>query len=1186
MNLFIEYNMHHKMKKLLCFISLTLLYLLVDGQVPNLKFTHIGTPDGLSNNNVWCIQKDKNGFIWIGTEDGLNLYDGYRFRIFRSDPQDSTSISSNAIHTICNDGQNLWIGTREGLNYYDFNTGHFLHYFPGNQKWKINYVSKNIGNEHSWRSSINSIHKLGPNSLFIGTDLGAYEFNIATRKFSSLETNNKAIQLLSTPITCSYKDKYGIIWIASNNGGLIRYDPSKGDAKWVIEKLKINSICEEKDDVFWLGTYEGTLHFNTKSNTFQAYHHDDKNNQSIVGNQVDHILKGADGLVWFATSSGLSLYNASIDGFYNYVPIMGDDKSLSSPSVKTIYLDDSGIVWLGTRLGGVSVYDPKASKFEHFKHEFINPNSLSSNIISRIVEDDKHYIWIGTDGGGINRFDRNTNSFTVFKPIEGNSNSLANSKAIALYADHDDGLWIGMWDGGMDHLNLKTYKFTHYKGTHKLGETDQKNLVFESNELYNNRIFYLQGDQDGNLWIAHWGGGLSRYDKFKNKFYKYPTTNRQSFGEMRSHVGVVILADSEDNLWYGTQQTGLYFYNKSLNRFSRYIHDEHNPSSISNSNICCICQDSKKRIWIGTDGGGLNLYDRKTNSFRSFRITDGLPSDVVVGVLEDNQGRLWLSTGNGISCMTISTINGRLAAHYKNYTTEDGLQGSQFVRRANWKSSTGELYFGGINGFNIINPNKIKNNDFIPPVVFTDFQIRYKSVIAGVANSPLTKSITETKEIRLTHEQDIITFEFASLNYTHPDKNQFAFFMKGFDKDWLHVGTQHKATYTNLNPGEYTFYVKGSNNDGVWNNNPISIKIVILPPWWNTWWFRFLIAFIVLGTALLIVALRIRKIELEKIELEHKVDQRTAELRETNNELKSKQKEISQKNEEILQQVEELAAQRDRLGEKNKQITIQHEQIKSSIRYAQTIQKAILPEEHVIKNKFESFIIYSPKDVVSGDFYWFSELDAKKDKLGIGNNMLAVVDCTGHGVPGAFMSMIGSNLLNKIVNEVGIDNPSEILELMDKGVYESLRQETSHNTDGMDMVLCHITEMDDNKIKIVFAGARSHLYYYQRSTGEVVVLKGSSKYIGGKLNAQKNASFSNTEFILERGDMVYLTTDGLVDQNNSARKRFGSHRLIELIKSFANESTDVQDHVLRRELSLWQDGCPQRDDITVIGIRL
>ncbi len=1148
-------------------------------QAPDLKFEILDSKNGLSNSNIWAIQKDYKGFLWIGTEDGLNLYDGYSFKVFRTNLKDTNSISCNAIHCFYADKLVLWTGAREGLNQYDWQTGKFQRFFPELTVDEATGKTSKVNNHAKvWRNSINVIVKDARNRLLVGTDLGFLEFDCQKKYFKSIRNENTNFQLDSIPVNCAATSPNNV-WIGSNTEGLFKLDMKTNQLSQFFKSFSIISILYENDSSIWLGTYNGAIHFNSLTGNYKIFGKTNDAN-SIVGNQIDVIIKGNNELIWFGTTTGLSLFDPKKEVFYNYLPVSGEEKSLSSQSIKAMYKDDAGIIWLGTRLGGINIYDTKSTKFEHFKHKLNNNNTLSNNVISKIEEDENRNIWIATDGGGLNKFDRRTNKFTVYQSKAGNTNSLTTNKVLALYADKKGGLWIGMWEGGLDYLDIEKQQFTHFKNS--LNGKVYKDYR-ESSNIYNNWVFYILGDREGDLWLALWGGGLNRYDTKRKLFTKYPVKDREKFSEMESHVGVVLLEDKWGDIWYGTQQTGLYRYNKQRDEMTRFVNEAGNPNSISDNNIYSLREDSQKRIWIGTDGGGLNLYNRKANNFTSFRISDGLPSDVITGILEDNRGRLWLSTGNGISCATFTENKGVLSGSFKNYTVEDGLQGMQFVRWASLKSATGELYFGGLNGFNIINPEKIIDNNYLPPVVFTDFQVHYKSVVPSTENAPLTKHIAEAQELVLQYFQDVITFEFSALNFTHPEKNQYAFYMKGFDAEWHYVGNQRKATYTNLNAGEYTFYVKGSNNDGVWNEKPISVKVIVFPPWWKTWWFRTLLILITLGSISSFFGFRIRKIRKQKERLEVLVNKRTAQLQATNEKLREKQNEIIQQNEEIHQQAEELAAQRDDLSEKNQQITFQHDQIKSSIRYAQTIQQAILPSEKQLQAKFDCFILYQPKDVVSGDFYWFTELDKSADN--VSDTILAVVDCTGHGVPGAFMSMIGSSLLNKIVNEQKITDPEKILNKLNYEIEKSLRQDVTDNSDGMDIVLCRITETENKHFKIIFAGARSPLFYYQSATKTVGTIKGSHKFIGGKYAVHQVQNFTNTELQLEKNDVLYLASDGFVDQNNIERKRFGTTQFVENLKLCAQLPINEQKTILLNSLSKWQNSATQRDDITIIGIK-
>jgi len=1156
------------LKGLIFFVALFLVGITeqLHAQDFRLKFNRIGIKDGLSNSSITSIVKDNKGFVWIGTEDGLNLYDGYSFRIFKYQPDNKHSISSNSVQNMVCTKQNVWVGTINGMNRYDRDHDRFERF--------------TIGNSYT-ENCVTTIAEVKDKYLWIGTYGGLKQINLQTNKVDSLWTvKGLGFNLKKSLISELIVDKFGYLWIGaeiktetSKRSVLVRVDLQSMNGEIVYNDLQTTSILVEDKNTVWIGTMKGLLRYDYQHKTETKFSNTPNDDNTIIGDQIDALTLHDDGNLWIGTPMGLSILDRKTMKFHNFAPVQGDDRSLSSSSVKLIFDDDAGMTWLGTRQGGICTYNKRESKFKHFKNEPSNPNSLSGNIVGSIVEDAQHRIWIATDGGGLNCFDRATNNFTCLKNIPGNSNSLSSNKVLCLYLDHNDGLWIGMWEGGLDYYNLKNQKFTHYK-----------NIKGNANSLPGNNIFNINEDSQGTIWISVWSKGICSLDPKTQKFGQLSSKSTNELKELMSSTVVVIYFDRDKNMWLGAERNGLFKYSPKTQVISHYVNNQEILKSLSGKNVYSIFQDSKDRIWIGVAGGSLDLYHPDEDNFSHYTVADGLPSDGIDCIQEDKKGKLWVSTNNGVSCISLSQSQKKLHASFHNYTAEDGLQGSQFARWAGAKSSTGEIYFGGINGFNIIDPEHIDTNPFLPPVVITNFQIHYKSVNPDSIGSPITKNISETQAIELNHTQNVITFEFAALAYNHPEKNQYAFFMEGFDADWHFVGNQRKATYTNLSPGEYTFYIKASNNDGVWNNTGTKIKIKVLPPWWRTWWFMSFSFILVVGSVGSYFMMKIRATRIQNQKLERLVKERTSELSNAYSELKEKQDEIMMQNEEIKQQSEELETQKGTLEIQNKALNVKNEMINSSIRYANTIQQAILPDLEKLRTFFECSILYLPKDVVSGDFYWCFELPAssKNQKEFI----VAVADCTGHGVPGALMSMIGSSLLHEIIHEYPLFSPAEILEELDKRIFASLRQDTTANTDGMDIVLCKISFEDERERKITFSGARNPFYYKKAPNTEIDIIKGDHAYIGGRRIHQISKHFTNTEIQLAKGDQIYLLTDGIIDQNNFDRKRFGTKRLLDTLITVAEEDVDSQIKALWKSLNEWMDCTVQRDDITVLAIKL
>lgn len=713
---------------------------------------------------------------------------------------------------------------------------------------------------------------------------------------------------------------------------------------------------------------------------------------------------------------------------------------------------------------------------------------------------------------------------------------------------------MGTWDGSLNILaDREKMEFVRLHQLHKQDSLAKKIR----------HTFALHKDSKGNMWSGNFEGGLGIHDLQNSStriFYNDPKDEQS----LSNNTINTIFEDSQGNIWAGASFNGL---NKlKINEEGKLISQRFlpGPSGIAGDLINQVTEDSKKNIWVATDKG---LSKISGNDITNYTSKDGLPSDIIESVVEDKNGMLWIGTAKGLASYDPDKDR------FKVYTVSDGLQGNKFTRHAVAKLRSGEILFGGSNGFNIFHPDSVKDNPNKPKVFLTDFKLFNKSISIGEKDSLLRVPVSFTKEITLPYNENILSFDFVALNFTHSTKNQYAFMMEGLETAWNYVGNQQNATYTNLDPGQYTFRVKASNNDGVWNEEGTAISIIITPPYWQTWWFKALVALSLIGGAFTFYQVRMNAVKAQKIELEKQVKEKTADIQKANDDLVERQEEILQQQEELQTQAEILQRTNSELTEKQEEIQAQseelllindnlknsqeeialqrdhlkiaNEQVMSSIKYAQTIQKAILPSVQNISQVFpEQFIIYRPKDVVSGDFYWFAHLAKEDSGLSSDLTFMAVVDCTGHGVPGAFMSIIGSTLLNEIVNQKFITDPAQVLEHLDQGVKLAVEKAEGINTAGMDVCLCRF-ENDGGQTKVLYSGAKRDLIYLLPESSKVEKLKSDRRSIG----SSSSTEFTTQELILSSGSMLYLTSDGMADQNNPAREKLGTGRLNKSIHS-------------------------------------
>jgi len=1127
------------------------------------KFRHITTQEGLSHNNVNFIFQDSRGLMWFATQDGLCSYNGYTVKQYFNDPTDSTSIGDNVIIGLAEDNEKyLWISTNNGL--YRFN--------PKNEKFE--HFFNNPNNKNSLQSNtVSALYFDNENKLWIGSSSdGISRYDISNNTFERFTFGvNDNMGLSHKSVLSITEAEDGRIFIGTE-GGLNIFDQKTNKFKYYNYKntdIKISSdtiwnlYFDNKFNTLWLATEHGLDAIDFNKNTIKNYKHIDNNLNTISNSTVRAVSKDKYGSIWVGTMEGIDVLIPYVDDsqIIHYDHKDGKIDDLTYFQTWSIFVDKQGIIWIGTFTGGVNFTNSANSSFDLFLNNPKNTNSLSESSVMAFLEDHAGRFWIGTDGGGLNLFDRKTEIFTAFKH-KPNENSLSFNTVLELEEDAQQNIWIGTWAFGVDCFNPNTLTFKNYQ-----------NNSSKSNSLSNNNVWTILNDSQNRLWLGTIGGGINRYDPTNDGFIHYSEDfENPKNTKIASNTIWVLYEDSKQRIWAGTH-AGLALYVPEADTFKLYRADPKNLKSISNNWVICVYEDKKGNIWVGTHGGGLNLFNPETEEFKYYRERDGLPNNVISGIVEDYNGNLWLSTINGISKF-IPPANENEKPIFINYDASHGVQQGQFNIGSFFKSTDGKIFFGGKGGFNVFHPDSIKGNDYKPPIIFTDFKIFNKSVEIG-ENSVLQSTINETEKIILKYSQSVLTFEFAALNYYVSENNLYSYKLEGFDKNWNEVGNNRTATYTNLNPGKYTLLVKGSNNDGVWSDEIKKLEIIILPPWWMTWWFRISVFLTIVGSISIIIYFKIRNLEKQKNLLEGKVKKRTEQLLVANDLLKEKQ-------EEILQQNEEMKLQNEVLEMRNKEILAKNDYITSSIKYAKTMQESMLPNIEIIKNNLDIFVLYLPKDIVSGDFYWFVNIDIEEVNV----SFIACVDCTGHGVPGCFMSMLGATILNEIIKVKKIFDPKEILNELNKGIILELRQESSINQDGMEICLCKISYIDEFKCNIIYASSGLPLYLYKTENNELMKIKACRKKIGGVRISNNPEEFFNTELIVNKNDILYLATDGWIDQNDYNRKRLGTNEFIKVITDNAKDEMNQQKDAFMNRLAKHQNNESQRDDITVIGIRI
>lgn len=794
--------------------------------------------------------------MWFGTASGLNRYDGYTFKVFRHKENDSTSLNDDLIVKIQEGPHNkFWIDTRYGQCIFD----------PVSEKANANTLAYCRQLKLPVAAVTDIVKDKQGNYWFAQTGVGVSKYNSAAQTVHTL--HRQAVKGNAPDIADMAADYAGIIWVIYTDGLLEGYNTateklvySKADIFKRSEDPRYRLFADAQNEL-WLytdGYPQGAFCFNTTTNQLVHYHREGNatrlNNNLVTGIQQDN-----NGLIWIITDhGGVNLLNKRT-GIISYLENKAEDiKSISQNSINAIYRDNTGIIWLGSYKKGINYYHENIIKFPVYRHLLSDARSLPFDDVNRFVEDDKGNLWIGTNGGGLIYYDRSNNTYRTFKHNPANANSISNDVVVSLCIDHNKKLWIGSYYGGLDCYDGQ--RFIHYK-----------NNVADSTSISDNSIWEIYEDAQQQLWIGTLSGGLNRFDAQKNIFYHY----RKGPGSLNSKYISALAEDQQGNLWIGTE-SGINVLNKQTGAFTYYAHDSKDQRSLGNNNVTALLKDSRGNMWVATRYG-LNLFDKNTNAFRHFSAADGLAENNILTIMEDNAHTLWLGTTNGLSraCMQ-NNGNDVLQILFRNYDERDGLQGREFNENAALKTKQGELIFGGANGFNIISPEAIAHNTIVPEVVLTDLRVFDKSQQPGevVNNRILLKTaISEVKEITLKYHENIFSLEFAALNYSNPEKNQYAYKLEGFNNDWLTTDGSHRTvTYTNLDPGKYTFRVKASNGDGVWNEQGTALVVTILPPFWRT-----IPAFIIYAILLAAILFAARRLTIQRAHMRFQLAQQKKE---------------------------------------------------------------------------------------------------------------------------------------------------------------------------------------------------------------------------------------------------------------------------------------------------------------------
>ncbi|HKL31576.1 MAG TPA: two-component regulator propeller domain-containing protein [Tangfeifania sp.] len=804
--------------------------------------------DGLSQNAVFAILQDSKGFMWFGTKDGLNCYDGYNFVIYQHNPFDSTTISANHITALFEDRhKNIWVGTLTGgLNLYNPESDTFQQILLESKQQKI----------HD-RIEITKIAEDSQGNIWVGTNtegLFCLTYNNENETFKQTK-HFQTEKLSSNTVDGLYADSKNILWIGAPNG-LTRYDQKNEtftfseiitknpEAPEAPGQNMVGPILGNGSDSLWLGTLSGLVRYDKISGNFKLFPHHYEIYRFGWG-KIIQIAEDSLGFLWLASPGGLMRFNPRLnqyDYFKNDPFIPG---SISDNTISSVFIDKTGIVWVGSSGLGINIYNPRAGRFALFMNKGNSKSRSAGFSIRSILVDKKETVWLGTDV--LNSWNRKTGKIKSFETNSNNIDAFGNTGPWSIIQSSDGLIWTAT-NEGLYRYHPETQEYHQYKFNPN-----------DSNSIPEKEVYTVYEDHKNTIWIITENYLCKLIDAEKGVF---KTALRLSRSTSNKTARSVLFQDDQNVFWIGTVK-GLVRYDEKNNKDKILTANNEGSLALNNDLIKSICPDPfepETYLWIGTGGGGLNRINKKQNTVEYITEADGLPNNVVYGILPDKNGNLWLSTNKGLS-----KFDSRERT-FRNYDVKDGLQSNEFNTGAFFKSKTGELFFGGIKGLNYFYGENIRNNPYKPTVVLTNLKIDNAPVSPKNKNPFLKKTLQATERITLSHKNDIVTFEFAALDFSAPEKNQYAYKLENFNDTWINSGSVKSATYTNLPPGDYTFRVKASNNDGVWNETGTSMMLTITPPWWKTWW-----AYI-FYTALVFASVGIlRRYELNRIKLKNQL---------------------------------------------------------------------------------------------------------------------------------------------------------------------------------------------------------------------------------------------------------------------------------------------------------------------------
>ncbi|MES2822302.1 MAG: two-component regulator propeller domain-containing protein [Pseudomonadota bacterium] len=824
--------------------------------------------------------QDSEGFMWLGGSTALIRYDGYEFRqmYISSDENPGEKEAVHFAENIFEDSRhNIWIASRAGLLKYDPSKERLTRIKDAdNNPMKISI------------SDILDVVELPSGEILACSVIGLFIVDPVTFTYTSIASDRKNPNWLqSLRVNSIYLDGSDDIWLGTEEGleklnwktktfTLYKLTPEQPN---LVPDNRVADIISDREGKFWLATANGVVHYDPNTHSATRYIHAGNDRFSLGSNDVWRVMLDSQGVLWAASDGGgVSVFDKEKNRFINHKFEAGRVGSLSTNKARSVFEDKNGDIWVGNYPVGINFFDRSSAPIATYTSDKADPASISHSMAQHMAEDKNGNLWIGTDGGGLNFFDREKNEFTSYQHDPGDPTTIGANAVLATFVDSTGLVWTGTWGGGLASFNPVTQKFTRYPFDTQRKITER---ISSSTQLNSATVWSIREDKNHDLWLATHSGGISKYNRDTKIFTHYTHVNGDP-ESISENLAWNTFVDSKGNFWVGTV-AGLNLMDQEKGTFTHFTSDPKNPKSLSNNSILSILEDSKKRLWLGTDVG-LNLFHPETQSFTVYNKKSGFSNDGIRNILEDAAGNLWLTTNNGFISFNPETQK------IKNYNRIAGRLVGGFLTDSGIVSKDGEIILGGIEGLRIFHPEELSENKQVPPLVLTDFKIFADSIVVDGPDGILTKAVNQTDIIVLDYTKSMFVFSFSALNFRDSAKNNYAYKLEGFDKDWLDSGNQRTAKYTNLNAGTYVFKVKGSNNDGVWNEAGKSITIIQLPPPWKTWWAYTLYALTIFGLLGGFVYSQRRKrqlIEEQNKLLEIKVSERTSEVREKSKDIEA-----------------------------------------------------------------------------------------------------------------------------------------------------------------------------------------------------------------------------------------------------------------------------------------------------------